>query len=257
MCLSAAYYSPFLGYLCAIGAILVFAFFIHRNEQTAEAAFILLTPLFLRMDIAYALPLSAAFFQYPIRGAQLALAASIAGLSYMLAGNIHRFGPLWINHAGVPVVMKTFYFDNTSDFFDLHWLNSLVSPGLRGASEDFFNSIYPSLLHPPAVFIQMAGWALAAYVGGLFFQKRSLKWFTLGLGLAGAIFLAQASFIKNAGGASASSTEILTCFLNPRRLSPSSPFSGPKPRRKPIRIWIAQVGILLAASRMSRKKYTW
>jgi len=193
-----AFHSPLLGYLYAGGAFLLFVSY--GAQYPGKALAVLLMPQLLKLNLAYSVPLGAAILMGAGAGAGLGAVASIAGLGYMVAGNIHQLGPLALNLAGAPTMASLPPVADPDFFLKFQWIKSMASPEVSRAFQTFFHALYPALLHPPIVFLQIGAWGIAGYAAGKLYQKRSPLFLASALGAAASVFLLQAVIVESLPG---------------------------------------------------------
>ncbi len=191
-----AFHSPLLALFYAAGAFLFF--FIYVIERPGQALVIMLIPLFLRMNLAYSIPLGGAVLVGAGAGVGLGVAAAVVGLCCMIAGNIHQLGPLSVNYVGVPIMMNPDVAPGA--FFNFQWMKSLVSPELGSSFQNLLDCLWPALVQPPMVFVQIVSWGIAGYAVGKLYQKRTFLYLAYALALGAAVFLLQAAIVENLPG---------------------------------------------------------
>ncbi len=207
-----AFYSAPLAYLYATGIVLLFL--LYRADKPGFILAVLLTPVLLKFNVAYAIPLGAAIFLGARRALKLGIVASIAGLGCMIAADIRQLGPLSANYAGTPISLATYEEVDLGVFFALGWMKSLFSPVPIPALSELFDSIFPALLDPPIAVIQIAAWGIAGYAAGRLYQKRTPVYLASALAGGAVVFLLQAMIIKNIlGSPYFSSMAVLRCFI--------------------------------------------
>jgi len=187
--------NAFLGYLYILGAALVLLLYAKKAELPSRLLLILSMPILLRANLAYAVPLGAGMLLSARLGAGLGILSCIAGLAYMVTGNIHHLGPLSVNHVGVPIFIRPLSYEGIGDLFNGQLLVSLISPELGNALEDFVGAIWPALLFPPAIIVQIACWGAAGWAAGRWSRKGTLQHYASGLGAGAAILLLQPFFL--------------------------------------------------------------
>ena len=181
-----AYHAPLLGHFYAVGAFCLF--FMFGVSRPGQAVLLLLTPLLLRWNIGYALPLGAGILCGTTSGAFFGAAVAFTGLAGMLAGDIHQLGPLVINHSHTPILRTAI--TEMPAFFSTSWLASL-SGEVRHAFSGFRSATFPALLKPPVAIVQIAGWATAGYLSGKFgfCPKRDIRRLAAGLAVGACALL--------------------------------------------------------------------
>ncbi len=192
-----AFHKAGWAYVYAAGSLLLFVAY-GRNRPGRLVA-VLLTPLLLKLNLAYAVPIGAGLVLGAGGGAGLGVMACVAGLAYMFVVNLHHLGPLALNHADLPPVV----FDRADPtaFHDMQWAAVLASLAqLETTFADFRRSVYPALLKPPLMFIQMSAWGVAAYASGIVYRRRTWLYWASALGAATTVFLMQIAIIKNLPG---------------------------------------------------------
>jgi len=123
-----AQHSVLIGYLYAAGVLLVCALL--RPVRPIKLILVLLMPIILKMNVAYAVCLGAAFLLGPRRGATFAAVASATGLGYMVVSDMNQLGPFLVNHSGSPMLLNPIDYRNSAAFFTMEWTELLISPEL-------------------------------------------------------------------------------------------------------------------------------
>jgi transitional endoplasmic reticulum ATPase len=191
-----AFHSPLLAYCYAAGAF--FFFVIYVVERPGQAIVIMLVPLLLRMNLGYCVPLGGAILVGAGSGIGLGITAAIVGLCYMTARNIHQLGPLLVNYTGLPIAMNMNV--EPGVFLKFQWMQSLISHELSGSFQHLLDSLWPALIQPPIVFVQIVSWGIAGYAAGEIYRKRSLLSLAFALAAGATVFLIQAAIVENLPG---------------------------------------------------------
>lgn len=158
--LAIAFHNPFVGWLFAMAA-LVLLMILAANPYCAIV--LLITPILLQMEIGLAIPLVAGLFLRPGSAASLAAFSAITGLGYMAVSGLHKLGSLVLNSEVLSCITERTTTGVKKDFFNIDWLNGMIAPNIAETATAFFSGLFHNILHPPLVFVEVAGWGIAAF----------------------------------------------------------------------------------------------
>jgi len=190
MFLPIASYNPLMAYLYLVGILLLRRIF--WQDQLGSMMLVLLMPVFLKLNVAYAVVLGAALTLDARKARTIGIAACVAGLCYLVAADLHQLGPLSANYTGTPFPVSSTETPGIGNLVSIRWIGGLISANLIDSFVDLIVAVFPAFFIPPSALIQFVAWGLTGYAAGRLYKGRRPRDLAYATGAAIGILLLQA-----------------------------------------------------------------